>query len=64
MKIDYIHTMDWDFTDVDVINCNNIKEFQNKIEENKVIEVKKENVIYGVNPNYIIYWEQKEDINA
>ena len=56
VKINYIHTIDFDFNNVEVTNCKTIADFENKIKNNEIILVKLEGVIFGINPSYIIYF--------
>lgn len=57
IKLNYIHTMDFDFKYVDVKNCDTVEEFERKVGNGEVIIViMPDKTIYGINSNYIIYW--------
>lgn len=56
IRINYIHTIDFDFNDVEVINCNTAADFEKKIKENEVILIKLDGITYGINPSYIMYF--------
>ena len=56
IRLNYIHTMDFDFNDVEVINCKTTVDFENKIKNNEDILVKVDDMTYGINPSYIMYF--------
>jgi hypothetical protein len=56
MKLKYIKTMDFLFEGIEVTNCNNIDELNNKIKENEVIEVNNDGAIECINSSYIMFF--------
>lgn len=56
IRINYIHTMDFDFKEVKVVNCNTTVDFEKKIKENEVILIEESGITYGINPSYIMYF--------
>lgn len=60
MKAKYIKTMDFDFSNIDILNCNNPKELAEKIKENDVIKIYNSGVIEYINASYIMYYELEE----
>lgn len=57
MKAKYIKTMDFEFDDVEILNCNNEEELAEKIKENEVIKVDNEGIIEYINSSYIMFYE-------
>ena len=56
MKLKYIKTMDFTFENIIVLNCNNIKELENRIKENEVIEINNLGTVEYINSSYIMYF--------
>lgn len=57
MKIRYIKGMDFEFTDVSLLNIHNEIELNKAIENHKVIGVISEDgAVDYVNSDYIMYW--------
>lgn len=56
IKLNYIYTMNFTFENVQVLNCKNTKDFENKIMKNKPILINNEGIIEGINSSYIMYW--------
>lgn len=57
MKVKYLQTMDFEFKDVIVLNCDNEEELINKIEESKIIKINNLGTIEYINSNYIMFFE-------
>lgn len=57
MKVKYLQTMDFEFIDVIILNCNNEEELIHKIEESKVIKINNDGVVEYINSNYIMSFE-------
>lgn len=57
MKAKYIKTMDFEFNDVEILNCNTEDELVEKIKENQVIKVDNEGTIQYINSAYIMFYE-------
>lgn len=56
MKLKYIKTMDFTFEDIEILNCNTIKELKNKIKKNEVIDIFNDNAVEYINSSYIMYF--------
>jgi len=56
LKLKYLKTMDFLFEDVEILNCKNIKQFENKIKRNEVIKIKNEDTIEYINSSYIMFF--------
>lgn len=56
MKVKYIKTMDFTFEDVEILNCKDVNELNNKIKENEVIEINNGGEIEYINSSYIMYF--------
>ena len=48
--------MNFDFNDVEVINCKTKVDFKNKIKNNEVLLVRVDDMTYGINPSCIMYF--------
>lgn len=57
MKAKYIKTMDFEFDDVEILNCNNEEELVEKIKENEVIKINNEGTVEYINSSYIMFYE-------
>ena len=57
MKVKYLQTMDFEFRNVIVLNCDNEKELINKIEESKIIKINNFGTVEYINSNYIMFFE-------
>ncbi len=57
MKAKYIKTMDFEFDDVMILNCNTEDELGEKIKENEVIKINNEGTIENINSAYIMFYE-------
>ena len=55
-EFDILSPMNFTFENVQVLNCKNIKDFENKIMKNKPILINNEGIIEGINSSYIMYW--------
>lgn len=49
--------MEFDWYDVKVLNCSSLSELNNKIKENKVLEVEIANQMYYINSSYVMYYK-------
>ena len=56
LRLKYIKTMDFTFENVDVLECNNLKELRDKIKENEVIVVNTGDSVDYINSNYIMFF--------
>ena len=57
MKVKYIHCMDFEFIEVEVIDLHSPAELNKAIEESKVIKIQAaDGEIDYVNSDYIMYW--------
>lgn len=56
MKLNFIKTMDFIFENIVVLNCNDIKELEQKIKNNEVIEINNEGELEYINSSYIMYF--------
>ena len=56
MYLSYIKTMDFTFEEIEVINCKDIAELNNKIKENEVIEIINNGVKEYINSSYIMFY--------
>lgn len=56
MYLSYIKTMDFTFEEIEVINCKDITELNNKIKENEVIEIINNGVKEYINSSYIMFF--------
>lgn len=57
MKVKYLQTMDFEFRNVIVLNCDNEEELINKIEESKIIKINNLGTVEYINSNYIMFFE-------
>lgn len=57
MKVKYLQTMDFEFKNVIVLNCDNEEELINKIEESKIIKINNLGTVEYINSNYIMFFE-------
>ena len=57
MKAKYIKTMDFEFDDVEILNCDTEDELAEKIKENEVIKINNEGKIEYINSSYIMFYE-------
>ena len=57
IKIEYIKTMDFDWYNVKVLNCDTLQELNHKIKENEVLEVEIANLMYYINSSYVMYYK-------
>ena len=56
MKVGYIKTMDFTFKNVEVVNCKNVKQLNNKIKKCEVIIINNDGEIEFVNSSYIMFY--------
>lgn len=56
LKLKYLKTMDFLFENVEILNCKNMKQFENKIKRNEVIKIKNEDTIEYINSSYIMFF--------
>lgn len=59
MKLKNIVTMDDEvtFKNVDVLNIKNEKQLDKAIQNNKILKVEENGVIYNLNSSYIIFYQ-------
>lgn len=57
MKAKYIKTMDFEFDDVEILNCDTEYELAERIKECEVIKIDNEGTIEYVNSSYIMFYE-------
>lgn len=57
MKAKYIKTIDFEFDNVEIINCNTEHELEEKIKECEVIKIDNEGTIEYINSVYIMFYE-------
>ena len=48
--------MEFLFEDVEVLNCKNMKQFENKIKRNEVVKIKNGDMIEYINSSYIMFF--------
>lgn len=53
----YIKTMDFEFNDVIILNCNTEEEIAERIKENEVIVIDNEGRKEYINSSYIMFYE-------
>lgn len=63
LKLRFLRTMDFDYRDILVMNCDTIQELCEKIEKCKIIALKiekitSEPVVYYVNSSYIVNFRE------
>jgi hypothetical protein len=56
----YIRTMDFDFRDVIILNCENEYDVANKIKENEVLKIQNEQEIEYINSSYVMFYTLEE----
>lgn len=56
MKLKYIKTMDFMFENIIVLNCKDVKELEDRIKENEVIEINNLGTVEYLNSSYIMYF--------
>lgn len=56
LKLKYLKAMEFLFEDVEVLNCKNMKQFENKIKRNKVVKIKNGDMIEYINSSYIMFF--------
>ena len=54
IKIEYLKTMDFDWHNFKVLNCNTIEDICEKIKENEVLHIEIADQIYYINSNSCI----------
>lgn len=57
LKARYIKTMDFEFKDVLILNCNTEDEVAEKIKENEVIKINNDGTVEYINSSFIMYYE-------
>ena len=57
IQIEFLKTMDFDWFNVKLLNCETIEQLNNKIKENEVLEVEIANQVYYINSSYIMYYK-------
>lgn len=57
MKAKYIKTMDFEFDDVEILNCDTEDELAERIKECEVIKIDNEGTIEYINSAYIMFYE-------
>jgi len=61
MKAKYIKTMDFEFDDVEILNCDTEYELAERIKESEVIKIDNEGTIEYINSAYIMFYELKDE---
>lgn len=57
VKAKYIKTMDFEFKDVLILNCNTEDEVAERIKENEVIKINNVGTVEYINSSYIMFYE-------
>lgn len=56
MILKFIKTIEYQFDNVEILNCTSIDDMLEKIKENEVIQVKECGAVYYINSSYIMYF--------
>lgn len=61
IKARYITTMDFEFENVTILNCDTEQEVAKKIKENEIVKIDNQGRKENINSSYIMFYELMEE---